>query len=84
MPAMQSRTDLPLVPQVQKLRVLLAAAGRADAPFEITVSHGGPMLARDDVKRYAEAGVHRVVVLPWRRGREAEEQLGRLAAAVLR
>ena len=27
--------------QVQKLRALLAAAGRAEAPFEYTVSHGG-------------------------------------------
>ena len=53
-------------------------------PFEITVSHGGPMLARNDIERYAEAGVHRVVALPWPRGREAEEQLGRRAAAVLR
>jgi len=46
--------------------------------------HREPRRARDDIEPYAEAGVHRVVVLPWHRGREAEEQLGRLAAAVLR
>ncbi len=77
-------TPQTVVPKVQKLRTLLTVAGRANAPFEITVSHGAPMLTRADVERYAEAGVHRIVVLPWRRGREAEEQLEHLAAAVLR
>lgn len=70
--------------QVRKLRALLATAGRAEARFEVTVSHGAPRLARDDLARYAEAGVDRVVALPWSRGREAEAQLERLAAAVLR
>jgi probable F420-dependent oxidoreductase len=69
--------------QVTRLRALLAAAGRAEAPFEVTVSHAGPALGRDDVARYAEAGVDRVVVLPWSRGREAEAGLERLAEAVL-
>ena len=39
--------------------------------------------SRDDVRRYEEAGIDRVVVLPWRRGREADEGLARLADAVL-
>ncbi len=69
--------------QVTKLRALLAEAGRAAAPFEYTVSHSGGALTRDDVRRYQDAGVERVVVLPWRRGREAEEALGRLADGVL-
>jgi probable F420-dependent oxidoreductase len=64
--------------QVQRLRALLVAAGRADDPFELTVSPGGP-LDPDLVRRYADAGVHRLVVLPWRRGREAEDALARLA-----
>lgn len=68
--------------QVRKLRALLAAAGRGEARFEVTVSHGGLQLGRGDLERYAEAGVDRVVALPWSRGREAEEQLGRLAAAL--
>jgi probable F420-dependent oxidoreductase len=69
--------------QVARLRSLLAAAGRSDAAFEITVSHGGGELTSEDVARYEEAGVHRVVSLPWRRGREADEALQRLAARVL-
>ena len=69
--------------QVERLRVLRGEAGRATAPFEVTVSHGGGELTADDVARYAEAGVHRVVSLPWRRGRDADEGLQRLAARVL-
>jgi probable F420-dependent oxidoreductase len=70
--------------QVARLRTLLAEATRGDAPFEMTVSHGGGELSADDVARYADAGVHRVVSLPWRRGREADEGLQRLADRVLR
>lgn len=70
--------------QVERLRALLAEAGRDDQPFEVTVSHGGGELTADDVARYAEAGVHRVVALPWRRAREAEDGLQRLAERVLR
>lgn len=69
--------------QVQKLRALLERAGRARVPFEITASHRAPTLTRDDVERYADAGVHRIAVVPWRRGREAEEALGRVADEVL-
>jgi probable F420-dependent oxidoreductase len=69
--------------QVQRLRTELAAAGRGDTPFEITVSHAAPALDRDELARYADAGVDRVVVLPWRRGREAEAELERLAGVVL-
>ena len=69
--------------QVTRLRTLLAEVGRDAAPFENTVSHGAPTLDRDDARRYEDAGVNRVVVLPWRRGREADEALGRLADAVL-
>lgn len=69
--------------QVNRVRELLCEAGRADAPFEVTVSHGGGELSGDDVARYAEAGVHRVVSLPWRRGRDADDGLQRLADRVL-
>jgi len=68
--------------QVTTLRARLATAGRSTVPFEITVSCDVP-LTREDVGRYADVGVHRLVVLPWQRGREAEEQLTRLADAVL-
>jgi probable F420-dependent oxidoreductase len=69
--------------QVARLRAQLGEAGRAAVSFEITVSHGGPELTADDVARYADAGVHRVVSLPWRRAREADEGLARLAERVL-
>lgn len=65
--------------QVVRLRAMLAAAGRSAAPFEVTVSHGGGDLSPDDLGRYAEAGVDRVVALPWRRGRDAEDSLARMA-----
>jgi len=69
-------------PQVEKLRALLAQAGRAGARFEMTLSHKGA-LTRDDVRRYADVGIDRVVSLPWSRGREAEAGLLRLADEVL-
>jgi len=68
--------------QVARLRQLRDAAGRAGLPFECTVSHTGE-LTRDDVARYAEAGVDRVVSLPWRRAREADAALASLAERVL-
>jgi probable F420-dependent oxidoreductase len=68
--------------QTARLRALLDESGRAGDPFEVTVSHAGE-LTRDDVERYADAGVHRVVSLPWRRGRDAAEGLARLAERVL-
>jgi probable F420-dependent oxidoreductase len=69
--------------QVQRLRALLAEHDRATVPFDFTVSHGGGELTADDVRRYEDAGITRIVSLPWRRAREAEEALERLAARVL-
>ena len=69
--------------QVTKLRAHLAAVGRKDEAFEYTVSHAGGSLDRETVRRYADVGINRVVVLPWRRGRDAEDAMGRLADAVL-
>ncbi len=70
--------------QVQRLRTALTDAGRGDAAFEMTVSHAASALDRDELARYAAAGVDRVVVLPWRRGRDAEADLDRLADRALR
>jgi probable F420-dependent oxidoreductase len=75
-------TPVSAAAQVARLRAKLSEARRAGAPFEITVSHGGGELTADDVARYADAGVHRVVSLPWRRARESEEGLLRLADRV--
>jgi probable F420-dependent oxidoreductase len=70
-------------PQIAKLREYLRAAGRGGAPFEITVSSRSSDLTQGDLGHYADAGVHRIVVLAWRRSREAEDGLQRLAAALL-
>lgn len=69
--------------QVATLRAELAAAGRADVPFEITVSVGHGNLEAADLERYAAAGVDRVVVLPWTSDREAEPRLEELARRLL-
>jgi alkanesulfonate monooxygenase SsuD/methylene tetrahydromethanopterin reductase-like flavin-dependent oxidoreductase (luciferase family) len=69
--------------QVQRLRALLSEAGRSDHPFELTVSCGTPVVTASDVQRYREAGIDRIVVLPWQRGREAEEKLRKLADDLL-
>lgn len=69
--------------RVRQLRSLLAERGRADAPFEFTVSCGVPWVSRDLASAYAEAGVDRIVVLPWQRAKEAEEKLEALARELL-
>jgi probable F420-dependent oxidoreductase len=69
--------------QVRRLRELLSEEGRAEVPFDFTVIHGGGELTADAVRRYADAGITRVVSLPWRRAREADDALGRLADRVL-
>lgn len=56
-----------------KLRKLREEAGRADEPFEITV--GGPVHSEDDISRWEEAGVDRLIVAPWRRSPEAVDGL---------
>ena len=43
---------------------------------------GGRALEHDDVKRWEDAGVDRLVVAPWRRSSEAVESLRRYAELV--
>ena len=66
-------------PQVRRLQALLESIGRASDGFEITVSHAGAEIDRATIDRYRGAGVDRVVVLPWTRGREAEASVTALA-----
>ena len=58
---------------IKKLRVLRAGAGRAGLPFEITV--GGPVRSDDDIQRWEDAGVDRLIVSPWRRSPGAVDGL---------
>jgi len=67
---------------VAKLRELRREAGREGERFEVTL--GGGAREPDDVKRYEDAGVDRLVVSPWRRSREAVEGLRRYANRALR
>lgn len=62
---------------VEKLRRWREEAGRADLPFEVSV--GGPVNAPDDVARWADAGVDRLIVAPWERSIDAVEGLRRFA-----
>jgi len=62
-----------------RLRALRSEAGHEDEPFEVTLS-----VAPDtdpEVARFAEAGVDRLVVSPWRRSRDAIDGLRRFADA---
>jgi len=68
-----------LAQAVERLAELREAAGRPGRA-EITLGAGdaGP----DDLARYAEAGVDRVLVRPWRSSKEALDGLGRYAGEV--
>ena len=58
---------------IAKLRKLRAEAGRGDEPFEITV--GGPVRSEDDIRRWEDAGVDRLICAPWKRSPEAVDGL---------
>lgn len=66
---------------VELLRRWRQEAGRAELPFEVTV--GGPVESLDDVARWEEAGVDRLIVAPWERSIDAVEGLRRFADRVL-
>jgi probable F420-dependent oxidoreductase len=66
-----------VLPFVTRLRALRKEAGRGAEPFELTVR--GDVETPDDIKRWEEAGVDRVLVHPWRRSPEAAEGLRRFA-----
>jgi probable F420-dependent oxidoreductase len=66
---------------VAQLRALRAEAGLEPEGFAITV--GARVETRDELLRFAEAGVSRLIVAPWRRSTEAVDGLRRLAARVL-
>jgi probable F420-dependent oxidoreductase len=66
---------------VSRVGAALAAEGRGSAGFAITV--GGSIGSRDELRRWQDAGVTRVVCTPWRRSAEALDALRRLAEAAL-
>ena len=66
---------------VGRLRQLREEAGREDAPFEVSV--GGPVSTPDDVARWADAGVDRLIVAPWERSADAVDGMRRFADRLL-
>lgn len=67
---------------IAELRELLGAQGRSLDGFDVTI--GGAVAARSDLERWAELGVTRLIVSPWKRGREALDGLRNLAEMVRR
>jgi hypothetical protein len=63
--------------QIALLRGFLAEQGREPASFEIDL--GGPVASADDVRRWEDLGVTRLLVSPWSRSREAVDGLRRFA-----
>ena len=66
---------------VERLDGYRRDAGSDDRPFENSVGAG--VVSRDDLRRYEDAGVDRLVVAPWSRSPEAIDSLRRLAEELL-
>jgi probable F420-dependent oxidoreductase len=65
---------------VGRLGQLRKEAGRATDRFEVTLS--GPVNGPDDVRRWEEVGVDRLIVSPWSRSREAIAGLQRFSELI--
>jgi probable F420-dependent oxidoreductase len=63
--------------QIATLHRILAEHDRSADDFQICL--GGPVTSLDDVKRWEELGVTRLIVGPWRRSPEAVEAMERFA-----
>jgi len=63
--------------RIARLRALLGERQRDPAPFQICL--GSPSPTRDEVHRWEDLGIDRLVVAPWKRSREALDGLRRLA-----
>src|SRR5262249_41540301 len=67
--------------QIAQLRGYLAKEGRSDEGVQIIV--GGPFSSRDEGKRGEALAIPRMTASPWRRSREALENMQRSADASL-
>jgi probable F420-dependent oxidoreductase len=66
--------------QIEKLRVLLAEHDRDPEDFQYCL--GGPVESPDDVQRWADIGVTRLVISPWPRSKQAVDGMRRFAEMV--
>jgi alkanesulfonate monooxygenase SsuD/methylene tetrahydromethanopterin reductase-like flavin-dependent oxidoreductase (luciferase family) len=64
-----SQTPESVIPLIEILRAHREDAGRLDRPFDVTVA--GACETEDDAARWEAAGVHRLIVTPWQRSRDA-------------
>jgi probable F420-dependent oxidoreductase len=67
-------------PQIERLRQLRREHAGDIAAFQICL--GGPVSDADDVRRWEELGVTRLIVSPWRRSPEAVDGVRRFADLV--
>ncbi len=68
------------IERLRELRRFREVDEAPDRPFQICV--GGPVRSLDDVKRWEEIGVTRLVIAPWSRSPEAVDGLNRYAELV--
>jgi probable F420-dependent oxidoreductase len=66
--------------QIDRLRELRREHDRATVAFQICL--GGPVTSADDVRRWEELGVSRLIVSPWRRSPDAVDGMRRFADLV--
>ena len=66
-----------IVAPIEQLRTMLVDVGRDPAEFQIVV--GGAHDSIDDIRRWEDLGVTRLIVAPWRRSREAIDGMRRFA-----
>ena len=65
---------------MRTLGALWADHGREGRP---QITTGAPATSPDDLRRAAEAGIDRLIVMPWRRTREALDGIARFADEVM-
>ena len=70
--------DIPAA--VRTLSALWADHGREGRP-QITI--GAPATSSEDLLRAADAGIDRLIVMPWRRTRDALDGIARFAEQVM-
>lgn len=70
-----------IVPVLKKLQEIARAEGRDPQQLEIITA--AEVSSRDELRRWEDLGVTRLVVCPWRRGREAVAGLQRFAEEIL-
>jgi probable F420-dependent oxidoreductase len=70
-----------VVAPIDRLREILREHGRENEPFEIIV--GANVASRDELDRWRDLGVTRIITSPWRRSPEAVDGLRQLADRVL-